>query len=427
MRPQIEYQGEPVEPLAWRGLQPVRPRVLADAGQDTLRKLSLLLHAMAEGWTCLPLDPRLPSSHRERLLRTAAAGSLLLEDGTRPVSASLVSSVAGFRLLIATSGTRGEPRLVELDRPRLEAAAEASNHLLGLQPGDAWLLCLPLHHVAAVAVVVRCGLAGARVVVQACFAPSVLLARLARGDITHLSLVPTQLYRLLREDPAFVPPPALRVVLLGGAPAEASLVHEALARGWPVCPSYGLTEAASQVATCHPPPAEWSPGLAGQPLSHVQVAIAEDGRIRLRGPSIAQRVIAAEGVRQLLDDEGWYTTGDLGRIDPAGRLWVLGRADEVIISGGEKVHPATVERVLQSCPGVDEVAVVGVPDSEWGERLVACYRGEIPPAVLMDWAREHLAGVHRPSACLAIERLPRNALGKLLRHCLREDVQLLSQ
>lgn len=91
------------------------------------------------------------------------------------------------------------------------------------------------------------------------------------------------------------------------------------------------------------------------------------------------------------------------------------------------MHPATVERVLQSCPGVDEVAVVGVPDSEWGERLVACYRGEIPPAVLMDWAREHLAGVHRPSACLAIERLPRNALGKLLRHCLREDVQLLSQ
>ncbi|HHH13629.1 MAG TPA: hypothetical protein ENJ98_05280 [Thiolapillus brandeum] len=416
--------------------------VVAAADPDSLLKLLLLLLLPRLGCPFLPLDPALPAAHRDRLLELANASFLVGGDSgkrvrLRPLAgrASGPSPVPydpsdpGFapsrrvQLLISTSGSQGSPRLVALTGGNLRAAAAAANRLLAFGAGDRWLLCLPLHHVAGVSVVLRAWLAGAGVVLQAPFSPGALLRRLERRDVTHLSLVPTQLHRLLQHEPGFRPPPELRVVLLGGAPADPALVQRALALGWPLCPSYGLTEAASQVATLFPPPARWSAGLAGRPLPHLEVALAGDGRIRIRGESVAPWVLEAEAAHALADGAGWFTTGDLGTLDGEGRLTVLGRADEVIISGGEKIHPAVLEAELARCPGIDEVAVVGLEDETWGSRVVACYRGAWPEARVARWAGERLRGAFRPRAFHRVARLPRNALGKLLRGELRRRLQ----
>jgi O-succinylbenzoic acid--CoA ligase len=325
-----------------------------------------------------------------------------------------------IQLLLATSGTTGEPRLMALSGNNLRAAAEAANRVLGLGSADCWLATLPLHHIGGLMTVLRPWLAGAGVALIHPFDPRAVLARLEAGGISHLSLVPTQLLRLLQADPAFRPPADLRVVLVGGAPLETALAERALAAGWPLCPTYGLTEAASQVATCLPPPRRWQAGLAGRVLPHLEVAITEEGRIRLRGASVAAWRLGETGARSLTDQSGWYTTGDLGRWDGQGRLHILGRADDLILTGGEKIHPAAVEAELLRCPGVEEAVVAGVEDEVWGMRVVAGYRGAWPESRVAAWAESHLAGAHRPKRFLRLEEIPRNALGKPLRRVLRQ-------
>lgn len=444
---ELEWNGVPLdlggrlesleELLLAQGLAP--GTVVAAVGSDPLLKLLLLLLLPRLGCPFLPLDPALPAAQRDRLLELANASFLVGGDSgkevhLRPLAGcvsgrSPLPSDPGFapsrrvQLLISTSGSQGSPRLVALTGGNLRAAAAAANRLLAFGAGDRWLLCLPLHHVAGVSVVLRAWLAGAAVTMELPFSPERVLQRVAEGEVTHLSLVPTQLHRVLQHEPGFRPPPELRVVLLGGAPADPALVGRALALGWPLCPSYGLTEAASQVATLVPPPARWSAGLAGRPLPHLEVALAGDGRIRIRGESVAPWVLEAETARALADGAGWFTTGDLGALDGEGRLTVLGRADEVIISGGEKIHPTVLEAELARCPGIDEVAVVGLEDETWGSRVVACYRGAWPEARVARWAGERLRGAFRPRAFHRVARLPRNALGKLLRRELRRRLQ----
>lgn len=440
----LDYRGRPV-PLsralagleAWltgRGLR--RQMTLATTGGNRL--LDLLLLLLLPSWQCrfLPLDPSLPEAQRRRLLEMAGA-DLVLDGSSDPqlpeegkgggLSRDLLPSLEALRLLLATSGTTGEPALIELHGRNLLAGARAANARLELSADDLWLGCLPTHHIGGLAIPLRCLLAGAGMSLMARFDARELLRRLETGGVTHLSLVPTQLHRLLEAGPAFRPPSSLRVVLLGGAPARASLVQKAQDAGWPVCPSYGLTEAASQVATCYPPPGRWREGMAGLPLDHVEVQLDDGGRIRLRGESIAACRIGPSGAEPLLDEGGWLQTRDLGRFDEEGRLVVLGREDDLIISGGEKVHPALLEETLSRCPGLDEVAVIGVEDDHWGQQVVACYSGDLEEARLEQWARAHLGGPHRPRRFVRLADLPRNSLGKLLRQELRRKVEQLLQ
>jgi O-succinylbenzoic acid--CoA ligase len=161
----------------------------------------------------------------------------------------------------------------------------------------------------------------------------------------------------------------------------------------------------------------------GKPLPHVELRLDGEGRILLRGESLARYCLDERGWRPLLDEQGWLATGDLGRLDGEGRLWILGRGDELLITGGEKVHPAAIEAELEACPGLREVAVVGVEDARWGERLVACYCGDLSPAELEAWSRGRLKGAYCPRQFLRLEALPRNALGKLLRRELGQLVR----
>ncbi|MBI5156380.1 MAG: AMP-binding protein [Acidimicrobiia bacterium] len=155
-------------------------------------------------------------------------------------------------------------------------------------------------------------------------------------------------------------------MLLGGGPADPSLVRHALDAGLPVLQTYGMTETCSQVCTVAPGEAEAALGTAGRPLDGAEVSIATDGRIRVRGPMVSSGYLGEEPRA-----DPWFTTGDLGAIDAARRLTVLGRADAVIVTGGENVHPVGVERALRAVPGVVDARVFGEPDAEWGSRVVA--------------------------------------------------------
>ncbi|HJV92466.1 MAG TPA: AMP-binding protein [Azonexus sp.] len=328
----------------------------------------------------------------------------------RPATTGLRCAAA---LIISTSGSAGQPRPVRLGNGQLDAAAAAANALLGLGPGDLWLNCLPLYHIGGQSILWRCARAAAGVLLHDGFAAAAVADDLARRPVTHISLVPAMLARLL--ELGIRPPPGLRVALIGGAALALPLYEKASAAGWPLYPSYGMTESAALIAAHAPGDGPWHQGLVGKPLPGHEIRLAGDGRIALRGPQVMLGYLDGSGV----DADGWLTTGDLGTIDGEGRLTVSGRADDMLISGGRNVHPLEVESCLAACPGVRDVAVTGQPDPVWGDLVVALVVGEATPADLLAHARRHLPGAALPRKMLFLERLPRNAAGKLERAALR--------
>jgi len=331
-------------------------------------------------------------------------------------------------LLLFTSGTTGEPKCVRLTLGNLVSSATAAAFRLGVAPGDRWLDCLPVYHMGGLAPLVRCPLYGTTLLVQRGFDAGRTADALAEWDATGVSLVPTQLQRLLAD--GWRPPDALDTVLLGGAPARAALVERALDAGVPVHPTYGLTEAASQVATATPDVARDHPGSVGQPLVVTAVTVLEDGtpldpgetgELVVDGPTVAPGYLDTERSAAAFGEYGLHT-GDIGYRDGDGRLWVLGRADGTIVTGGENVHPAEVEPILCEHPAVTEAAVVGVPDEEWGERVgaVVVASGDVTADGLQKFARERLAGYKIPRAVGFVDELPRTPSGTVDREAVRE-------
>jgi O-succinylbenzoic acid--CoA ligase len=223
------------------------------------------------------------------------------------------------------------------------------------------------------------------------FDPERVLHALEEEAITLISLVATQLRRLL--DAGLEAPPDLRAALIGGGPVPSDLLKRAEQVGVPVVPTYGLTETCSQVWT-------------GQPLPGAEIVAGEDGEILVRGPMVAPKALA---------DDGWLHTGDRGQIDEDGNLTVEGRIADTIVTGGENVAAAEVEEVLSSHPLVDDVAVVGRPDPEWGQAVTAFVVGSADPDELRAHARERLAGYKVPKAIHRLDEIPRNAAGKVQR------------
>jgi len=320
---------------------------------------------------------------------------------------------ADTALIIATSGSEGQPRAVLLGNAQLDAAAAGANARLGLRAGDLWLNCLPLQHIGGLSILWRCARAGAGVLLHDGFAAEQVAADLATHPVTHISLVPAMLARLLELGAR--PPASLRVVLIGGAALSRQLYDKASAAGWPLVVSYGMSETAALIAAHAPDDGPWHEGLAGRPLPGHELRIGDDGRIAICGPQVMLGYADGSGV----DRAGWLTTGDLGAIDEAGRLSVLGRADDMLISGGCNVHPQEIEACLAACPGVDDVAVTGSPDPIWGDLVVALVVGPVEPGALFEHARQHLPTAAQPRRFQRLDRLPRNATGKLDRPALR--------
>jgi O-succinylbenzoic acid--CoA ligase len=423
--------------LVAEGMAPGAPlAVLTRDGPSLAHALYAALHT---GTPLLPLDPRREVQHllRDCRIRQAIADpDTPLPAGTRriplaalmgePAAAPLPPSPADPRavqLYIATSGTGGRPRAVMLSGANLAAAAIASRARLPLAPGDTWLACLPLHHIGGLSIPLRGLEAAATVLLHAGFDARAVWEDLNAHPVTHLSLVPAMLARLLATAGGTPCPADLRHVLVGGGPLDAALAREALARGWPLRPTYGMSETASQVATLVDPGPDWRPGEVGEPLPGLALSILDaagrptrgPGHIHVGGPCVMLGYARADGRLGMGLDAQGLTTGDLGELDARGRLRVLGRADEVLVTGGENVHPQEVEGRLLACPGVDDAAIAARPDATWGQRLVALYVGEAQPDAVLDWCHRHLPGPLRPREAARVHALPRNALGKLER------------
>lgn len=323
--------------------------------------------------------------------------------------------------VIFTSGSQGFPKPILHSWANHRAQALASAIHLGHRRGDAWLLTLPLFHVGGLVVLSRTLFSVGCVVLDP-FDPPQTARRLS--SVSFASLVPTMLYRLLPH--LDHPLQHLRGVLLGGGPARYSLVQKALEAGLPVLRTFGMTETTSQVSTVLPEDPAASLRGNGVPLPIVEIQIVqedghvagpeEEGEIRIRGETVATPLRMDLDVRRWSGE--WLYTGDIGMWNPYGELVVLGRKDETVITGGEKVYPAEVELVLSRHPNVKDVAVLGVEDPEWGQRLVAFVVCEKPctEEELRQFVRDRISGYKTPKEILIVEQIPRNSLGKISRN-----------
>lgn len=374
----------------------------------------VLVHGLVKlGAVAAPLDPRLTETELAALIEGLGA-RLVLRDAREALDAEPASGAQldesmetdSVHCVIHTSGSGGRPKPVELTYGNQLWNAIGSGVRIGVAPTDLWLCCLPLHHVGGLAIVMRSALYRTGLLLER-FEPERVAQRLAEHPVTIISLVPTMLARLLDGGADLSP---LRCLLLGGGGAPRELVERALAAGAPVTPTYGLTEAASQVATMSPGEARAKPDSVGPPILTTEVRIEEDGVICVRGPSIAPGVA---------DEHGWLRTNDVGRLDDDGYLYVLGRADEVIVTGGENVSPEEVEAVLLAHPDVADAGVSSTEDPEWQHAVVASVvigdGAEVTEAELREFCRARLAGFKVPKTIEFVSELPRNAQGKLLR------------
>ncbi len=366
------------------------------------------------GATAMPIDPRLPPAEAMRLTREAGVTGLwAVPDGgidrllARPISGAR----AGWgppdpdaRFVLFTSGSEGSPKGVAITGDNVAASVRGSRQRLGNGPDDRWLCVLPLFHVGGLSIPWRQAEAGAAVVLEDRFDPVRVGSLL--GEVSWASLVPTMLRRVLA---AGMRPGA--AVLVGGGPADPTSILRAIDGGVVALQTYGMTETTSQVCTVAPAEARSDVGTAGTPIPGAEVRITRDGtevpvgvegRIEVRGPMVSSGYLG--GDRRA--EGAWMVTGDLGSVDARGRLTVLGRADALIVTGGENVHPLLVERVLRDCPGVVDAHVFGVPDAEWGRRVVA--EVVLDGAVVGDvaaWARGRLAPAAVPKEWRAVPRL----------------------
>ncbi len=309
--------------------------------------------------------------------------------------------------LLCTSGTSGEARVVPVTLDALDASALAVSARLDLREGDRWYGSLSPAHIGGLALVHRAVHSGSCLVVRGRYSAQTLVELIDRAEITHASLVPTMLRHLVDAGGDAPVPPGLRCLLVGGAAAAAPLVELAVARGYPIALTYGLTEACSQVATAPPDLVAEKPGTVGLPIDGLELRLLESGEISVRGATVAP---------SLCDEKGWLATGDYGSLDDDGHLWVSGRVDERIISGGVNVDPSRVEAVIRDVAGVADVVVIGVADDTWGQvvgALVVSESGALDLQGLDAAVRMRLSGAEVPRLLAVAEELPRNVNGKI--------------
>ncbi len=438
-----------------------RVAVLAANGLDLVR----LIHAVPRcGAIVVPLHPRWTAREVASAVRDCAPSLVVHDEGSAAVRSTLAdlpattprvpiaalaserpdvidaaSRVDRFALssihsIVYTSGTTGGPKGVELTFGNHLWSAVGSALNLGLRDDDCWLACMPLCHVGGLAILLRSVVYGMPVVLHERFDAAAVTHEVDAGDVTIVSVVATMLQQMVSARPEDRPyPRRLRCVLLGGGPVGPALRDACARRGVPVMPTYGLTEAASQVTTCAPADAPGPPGSAGKPLFPTEVRVADDGgralpagacgEILVRGPTVMRGYHGRPEDTAAALREGWLHTGDLGYLDGDGNLYVRDRRDGLIISGGENVYASEVEDVLCTHPAVLDAGVTGAPDERWGQAVVATVVLRDSAAAneddLLAYCRGRLAPFKVPKRVRFAEAVPRTEGGKLLRRALR--------
>jgi len=416
-------------PLA-AALLAVRPRALALTPRADTESLLWLYAAFATGTPVLALHARATAAeHRAALERCGASEPPAV--GTAAFTAAELPPLAESSALafIPTSGSTGTPRLVELSRGAVLASAQASAKNLGWQANDRWLLCLPLAHAGGLSIVLRCLLARKSVLLFEP-GPSGVLAQLQRlsavaENATLISLVPSVLAALL--DSGFAPQPQLRAVLVGGAGCSPALAQRAHAARVPLLTSYGLTETASQVVTrryserFEPLAERHGVVSSGHALPGVTLQL-EAETISIRSPALFSGYLGE--VDSALNPSGFFRTTDRGELGETGELYVRGRRDDVIVSGGENVDPLEVEAALVSLPGVQAACVFGTPSARFGQVvtavLISADASLAEPSHLAELLADRLARHKLPRRALIAESLPLTLAGKIDRRAARE-------
>lgn len=329
-----------------------------------------------------------------------------------------------------TSGTTGRPKLVVHAARQFEAASHASAERIGGGEAPVWLGTLPLFHVGGLAMAFRVLFGRGTLVLASRFDAAWANEAMDRHRVTHASFVATTLHRLLEVRGNHPFDPATQAALIGGGPVASELLGRARALGLPCLQTYGMTEACSQLTTEVLEDADGT--TAGVPLPGTSVRIVDsdgrqvepgtEGSIEVRGPTLFSGYFEDPKATSEAWREGWFRTGDLGVLDAEGRLRVLSRRTDLIVRGGENVYPAEIERLIATHPDVEETAVVGIHDPEWGQVPVALVvlRRKVTMEALAAFVEPGLARFKRPSRWVVVEALPRNAMGKVERARLRE-------
>lgn len=390
------------------------------------------------GIAVCPLDPDMPDKRRNALMVLADTSNLIQfgEDVAlhefSPSSICLTPTQVeessrkydAGDLLIATSGSSGEPKGVLLSQTALLASAHAANKRVGFDADSLWLVCLPLFHIGGLSVLVRSQVANASMILHDGFSAERVWEALQRHSVSHVSLVPVMLQRLLDTADGQPPPEHLRVVLVGGAALNKALAQKVYESGWPIWVTYGMSETASQIATRPVQESDFvdtEKGFSIPLLEGAGCLLVDDtgaptigtGRIKIKANFLMSGYVNSEGqLARGLDEDGWFVTSDVGQFDGES-ITVMGRADEVLVIGGKNIHPAEVEELLSPCPGTKNVCVLGVDDPVWGSSLCAVFEGDWVEGKLETWCRENIQGAYRPTTFLKLDQLPRLASGKL--------------
>jgi len=353
--------------------------------------------------------------------------------GVSPLEVPHIARTDSDTTIIFTSGSAGPPRGVVLTFGNHYYSALGSNANLPLTDSDCWLAVLPFYHVGGLAILFRSMMAGSSVYIIERFDVSEVSRLIDEGVITHISLVPTMLDRLIAERESRGFPLSLKAILLGGAPIPERLIRMIIDRSIPVLTTYGMTETASQIATLSPgdPKVKFPP--AGKTLLQCEVRINDpegrpvdsgvSGEIAVRGEIVFKRYLNEK--KSVLDDNGWFRTGDIGYFDDEGYLFIMGRKDEMFVSGGENIHPREIEDIAGEFPGVTESAVTAVEDERWGRRpilFVSVVEGTFAGIDdLRAHLERHLPSFLVPEVIVIVDKLPRTTVGKIDKEKLKKN------
>lgn len=413
---------------------------------NTLMSYKLSLAIMCSGRTIVWLNWRLAGEELERQIKDSGLQLCLVEnslwrsgmtDPFKSYSAFLITSADPGELIpvfksnwvasiMYTSGTTGRPKgvLQTFGNHFYSAVSSALN--LGLSSADKWLCVAPIFHISGFSIIMRGLIYGMTVRLVKKFRAEELERILANETVTIMSVVPFMLKKLIQQQNKTNTHynSAFRCMLLGGGTIDRETLEACLQRSIPVVQCYGMTETCSQIVALRSADALLKLGSVGQPLFSTQLKLSKDGEILLKTPALTPGYLNLPDKLPSKMIDGWYRTGDIGHLDKEGYLYIDGRADEMLISGGENIFPQEVEQVYQRYPQINEVAVVGQNDSVWGQVPVAFVVSDrrLSPTKLINYGYEHLARYKVPQHYIFVSELPKNASGKIRRFMLREKL-----
>lgn len=413
---------------------------------NTLMSYKLALAIMCSGRTIVWLNWRLAGEELERQIKDSGVQLCLVENSLwRSEMTNPFKSYSAFLIINAdpgelipvfksdwvasimyTSGTTGKPKgvLQTFGNHFYSAVSSALN--LGLSSADKWLCVAPIFHISGFSIIMRGLIYGMTVRLVEKFRAEEIERILANETVTIMSVVPFMLKKLIQQQNKTNTHYnlAFRCMLLGGGTIDRETLEICLQRSIPVVQCYGMTETCSQIVALRSADALLKLGSVGQPLFSTQLKLSKDGEILLKTPALTPGYLNLPDKLPSKMIDGWYRTGDIGHLDKEGYLYIDGRADEMLISGGENIFPQEVEQVYQRYPQINEVAVVGQNNSVWGQIPVAFVVSDrrLSTTKLMNYGYEHLARYKVPQQYIFVSELPKNASGKIRRFMLREKL-----